>query len=445
MKLYPVVALGVLITGFFAQSAQSSDASASSKEGHGGKVVICPTAADPDQVVDILDYYEAKKLGISIDLGPGTLSVQEKVDLVIRRIERLQPYRARSYRILFNQIMQDLEILEKGFEQRGKILLFQDEPLKDVQDSLEEFIPACGGGRIQQVVLQRKPRFPEERLLTIYKKLWKGLSHDQKAGLILHELIYNEAIQIGQTDSVRVRYFNAKVSSANFEKLNTVDGNQIEELVGLSGFAGDKFIFRGLTLKKENIKLYPGSQLPYQAQIVSGSIPLPDGSMREVNEGTVGFTQDGRINYYEANFNFAPSMGLFGIFIPSNSRVKVIIFSAAEDPGASFIKIYDHDLVVKNPYPADGPRTYFELIVDLNGGASFERPQIAKLAQSHLLMWVANYKGDGHTYGFKVGGIFYKDVFQIIYDVADKKPRALFLNNGQYICFDEKSRQEACR
>ena len=42
------------------------------------------------------------------------------------------------------------------------------------------------------------------------------LDNNGKAGLILHELIYREAIEGGATESTAVRYFNSMLASNRF-------------------------------------------------------------------------------------------------------------------------------------------------------------------------------------------------------------------------------------
>src|SRR5205085_1885391 len=48
---------------------------------------------------------------------------------------------------------------------------------------------------------------------TINKDLWDRMNTNNRAGLILHEIIYKEALRDGQHDSVKARYFNAYLSS----------------------------------------------------------------------------------------------------------------------------------------------------------------------------------------------------------------------------------------
>src|SRR6185369_15008016 len=67
--------------------------------GNGGDVVICPAAAGLDvPPARLLDYVEGEFRGETVDLGSPTLSIREKVELAIERLERIDPWPAREIR-----------------------------------------------------------------------------------------------------------------------------------------------------------------------------------------------------------------------------------------------------------------------------------------------------------------------------------------------------------
>lgn len=84
--------------------------------------------------------------------------------------------------------------------------------MPDIQDSLVRVFPR--GCKIEQIAIQKEPAFPEDKRFTVSKDLWDLLDEDNKAGLVLHEIIYREALLYGHEDSVNARYVNSIWTSA---------------------------------------------------------------------------------------------------------------------------------------------------------------------------------------------------------------------------------------
>jgi len=74
--------------------------------------------------------------------------------------------------------------------------------------------------KLELVVNQRVPVYPEDKRYRINDNLWKKLSTDQKAGIILHEIILKEVVELGQSYSDNAIYFNAVISSTKMEHQN---------------------------------------------------------------------------------------------------------------------------------------------------------------------------------------------------------------------------------
>jgi hypothetical protein len=96
---------------------------------------------------------------------------------------------------------------------------FIDSPLIETPDS-DHIVAPPSGCEIGQIAIQIKPTFPGDRLFTIDRMLWDYLDEDHKAGLVLHEVIYNEGITRGHRNSVAVRYLNAIASSDTVSELS---------------------------------------------------------------------------------------------------------------------------------------------------------------------------------------------------------------------------------
>ena len=201
------------------------------EKGNGGDAVVCYDTNNRITSVELLDFYEAKKKGRirSLDLGDQSLTVNEKVKYVLKKLERINPSRAKKYELW----------LEEFFSED---LLDWSEKLVNIDDTGALGIPEnC---EVEQVAVQEKPLFKGDKRYVIRKKLWDLMSKDHKAGLVLHELIYREASEIKicikngyesfscyqpHQSSKKVRYFNSMISSEN--KLNNISDRDYHQLI----------------------------------------------------------------------------------------------------------------------------------------------------------------------------------------------------------------------
>jgi hypothetical protein len=173
-------------------------ARAGSETGNGGDVVYC-RAEDGGARVELLDFYEGRTLrAIAPDLGDPSLSAEAKVRLALSRLEKLSPRRHDRYAAWASAFLADTRFVS------GSVLV-------DVPDSEIAVLPK--GCEMRQVAIQKKPEFPEDRYYLVDRDLWDALDNDGRAGLMLHEILYREAIELGQTNSKSARYFNSILTS----------------------------------------------------------------------------------------------------------------------------------------------------------------------------------------------------------------------------------------
>src|SRR3989344_451437 len=175
---------------------------AAGRDGGGGFVVVCENQENV-KPIDLLDHYQARRK-MKLDLGKPSLSVDEKIELVLGRLEKLNSQRAKLYREYVRTFLSEVE--------------FTDEDLTNLADTGGVSIPR--GCKLELAVIQNKnPRPPiEDYRYKINEPLWRAMDNDTKAGLILHEVIYRELIHqtCPQQDSKTTRYFNGLVSSTQF-------------------------------------------------------------------------------------------------------------------------------------------------------------------------------------------------------------------------------------
>nr|BFD66654.1 hypothetical protein HAGR004_16760 [Bdellovibrio sp. HAGR004] len=184
--------------------------------GNGGNVLECASS----EKVQLLDYYEGQQQRqISVNLGPGA-TYQEKVLFALDRLKAVNPTRAAQYMQWFASFAEETQWFSEG-----KFL--------PIRDSGAVIIPVeC---EIRQIAIQRPEDLimPGDKRYLVDLRLWNRLSEQDKAGLVLHELIYREGIENGQSSSPRVRYFNQILSSSEISTYNSL---QLLKLVKQVGF-----------------------------------------------------------------------------------------------------------------------------------------------------------------------------------------------------------------
>lgn len=173
--------------------------------GNGGSVVACPQTGTEAPQLELLDYYELRVLrGVPLALGRSDLPVQAKVEVALARLDSVSPKRARRYR-------------EHASTFFAEALFLKNARLAPIPDSDPIAIPE--GCEIRQIANQSEPLERDSPRYIIDDSLWQLLDNDQRAGLILHELIYREAIEMGHTNSVSARHFNGLISSERIESM----------------------------------------------------------------------------------------------------------------------------------------------------------------------------------------------------------------------------------
>jgi hypothetical protein len=84
---------------------------------------------------------------------------------------------------------------------------------------------------VVQIAIRRNEASSLNKRFTVNQELWKKLSETGKAGLVMHEIIYEHFFKLGETDSVKARTFNAYVFSDQIQQDNSkVFWNLIKEL-----------------------------------------------------------------------------------------------------------------------------------------------------------------------------------------------------------------------
>ena len=186
-------------------------ASAARIVGNGGVGVFCPSPVGSQNVLKIMDFYEAEREWVMTTPSLGTPDIDPfvKVGLALDRLAVFDPERAALYRDWLADFPIDMNLMDQEF------------------DVISDYgSPLLGQGcSVVQIAVQHVPQNPEDRRYLINQALWSNptFDNDQKAGLILHEIIYRDALSRGQPDSTSTHYFTALVASTEMELTMTAD------------------------------------------------------------------------------------------------------------------------------------------------------------------------------------------------------------------------------
>ncbi len=182
--------------------------------GNGGDVVVCKNQTGEISSARLLDYYEGENRGFSLDLGEKELPVLEKVQLALNRLEQRDAVLAYLLKESSKNFMQQTLF-------KKKIIL------RNISDSEEVYVEQnC---EVSQIAINQKVVMPGDKKYIISEDLWNLLDNDNKAGVILHEILYDRFSAIGHSNSRSARYLNSKISSASFLDLSWSEYKQLQK------------------------------------------------------------------------------------------------------------------------------------------------------------------------------------------------------------------------
>ncbi len=224
--------------------------------GNGGDVVVCRNPQNEITSIELLDYYEGRSFPphVTPSLGDASLIIDQKIEIALQRLSRLDSKRAENYRT------EAKTFLEKAYFESGSELI-------DIPDSNHLMYP--NGCKVEQIVIAKGDGsmsedfwhlwVPEGKDYVVNEDLWSNplFSDDHKAGLILHEIIYKEARQaFKHISSIWSRHFNVMVSSTLLQEFSTKDYVQL-----LNKIKFNYFSHLGLWLQTKYCKFYDSGSI----------------------------------------------------------------------------------------------------------------------------------------------------------------------------------------
>lgn len=200
------------------------------EKGNGGDVVVCLNPSENK----MYDAYEAVVRHQKFLIFPPTTFPEIEVTASYSGFEDLNAALSIASVILDRSRQQDPALHQKLQSVLSmffnRVRFVANTNLIDVEDMGIAFIPKdCS---LQQLVIQRFPRFPADRLYTIALDYWKTLTLQQKAVAIVHEVLYTVALDSKPTESSEaVRYFNALLLSDTLKELSKEEYHDLTEVV----------------------------------------------------------------------------------------------------------------------------------------------------------------------------------------------------------------------
>lgn len=157
--------------------------------GNGGSVVDCPGRV-PEK--ETLDLFEARSQGLPLRWSGEPLSHQEILARVLAGLAVRDPQRAKAYG-------------DQALTFEGGASWLRGVTLTPINDSHHLFVPA--GCTLRQAAVQNLPRPNPYGALVVDADIWDSLDAMSRAALLIHEVVYHEAIGFGHTDSRPTRRF----------------------------------------------------------------------------------------------------------------------------------------------------------------------------------------------------------------------------------------------
>lgn len=187
-------------------AANVSFAASGTTVGNGGNSIVCKNSAGKVTSVEMLDLYEARINGLTLKFNSRLSSYKDVINENLDRWQDVAPRRVAQYKKWLDE-----------FESETMFVSGIQIPV--IPDTGSVVLPK--GCELKPIAFQR----PESELLpgvkryTVSRDLWNLMDEVQRAGLVMHELIYREGILAEHKTSFPTRYFNGYLATAEPDAL----------------------------------------------------------------------------------------------------------------------------------------------------------------------------------------------------------------------------------
>ncbi len=180
--------------------------------GNGGDAVVCYSNSNKTQIasLDLLDYWEKQDIQ-KVDFGSDTFTVEKNIQIFIERLAAVDPKLAQSTRVIAESLAANIPSFLK-----------KQSDIPEIEDAHPENIPSAPNCFIEQFAIQWKDLLTDDRRFYISERLYNHseTGNRTRAGLILHEALYRQALLNGAQNSDGVRKFNYAVAAGLLKKKN---------------------------------------------------------------------------------------------------------------------------------------------------------------------------------------------------------------------------------
>jgi hypothetical protein len=219
-----------LLTIFSCYAGEDDEPSGGIHIGNGGVVVNCATSID-SRTYKLLDFYE-KEVGFKVDYIDPKASPMDIAYSMISRLERLDGHRFRTLK----------SYLEKFND--SQIFIKRTERLVNLSDTGFSYL--AKNCKLEQAAIQREEVVNNQVQFNYVfdQNIWENLSNVDKAGLILHEVIYRDFFNTSShQSSYYVRKFLRILFSGKINELTLKEYLLQLSLLKVKSYAlGDVFI-----------------------------------------------------------------------------------------------------------------------------------------------------------------------------------------------------------
>lgn len=196
----------LMVFGFFALWSASISWAGGHVIGNGGYVLKCESAGKT--IIKSFDLVEGDILYKQFPKYSSQKDFREKAKEIISRIKKLNPSRVELYLKWLKSFEKELLFLPSGVA------------LADIPDVSIGILPQ--GCQLKQAIVQNNQSISGQPRYLINSDLWNAMSEDTKAALVIHEIIYRDAIQAENRhiNSYYVRQFNQWLHSGKISSMS---------------------------------------------------------------------------------------------------------------------------------------------------------------------------------------------------------------------------------
>lgn len=162
--------------------------------GNGGDVIVCREKGEIKSI-QLLDFYEStikNQKEISTTLTDENSILKE----VQSRIFLIDPKRGELFERKIQAFHQETHFLENA-------------KLVDIPDSFHIVLPKAKDCKLEQIAILDKSQKDPKKKFIIDKNLWEKLGPLDKAGLVMHETVYDLFADLGEKNSIKARSYNS--------------------------------------------------------------------------------------------------------------------------------------------------------------------------------------------------------------------------------------------